>query len=223
MKKIKLTFLLLGLSLSVLAQTQSCLDTVRLKGFYVLKMSTFDFDNPGGTVKTKKREKVKVYSIPIDISTITSFIPMDSITKMRTLSYWLCQIGEMQTYFFDFKTRPSMIKYFNAGCYEENKALIKSDSFKLEISKEANFYKVKNYQDSEHFVFKVCYMETTWLRVGVENKNINKRFISSRLVKVGVEPNAKFFTLFLCLDAKQLDFDIGKLDSNLEIRIQPKH
>ena len=63
---------------------QSCIDTVQIQGYYVIKKRANEI-KPQVTRKGNKT----ILEQPIDVHYDPSFVPCDSINKERPLSYWL--------------------------------------------------------------------------------------------------------------------------------------
>lgn len=63
---------------------QSCIDTVHIKGYFIVKQKATEIDR-----KMEINGDVQKVNQPIDARYDPSFIPCDSISRQRPLSYWL--------------------------------------------------------------------------------------------------------------------------------------
>lgn len=185
MKKL---FLLLTVYLIISLQlhAQNCIDTVHIKGYYVIKKIASEL-NPQ---ITKKRD-VTIIENRVDLHRTPSFILCDSINKKHPLSYWL-------NHFFDDTKQVFIsceaigIKYLVADCPSINR--LKKDTCLFPSLKSNTLYKTTNLNTGD--VFTIYYLDAYWAKVKIKKGTIQETMIPSRIAETAISPDIKEFDLY---------------------------
>lgn len=172
---------------SLQLEAQNCIDTVHVKGYYIIKKKA----NEIGPQVTRKKD-VTFLEQPIDTHYDPSFIPCDSISKEHPLSYWL-------NHFFD-DTKQVFIscEKFSAKDFVEKKCLQEpknNDDTCLFPSLKSNvLYETTNLNTGD--VFEIYYLDAYWANVKVKAGSLDADLIPSKIAQRSISPSVKEFDLY---------------------------
>ncbi len=207
MKTIKLLFFVCVV-FALKGYSQNCIDTISLKGYYISEIYHDDF-------KIKKADdNPNVTLIQIDGRSFKHFIPYDSISSKKPLSYWLENISKKKDYFFLFSIDKIDIKFLNNECYLENQGFLSKLNFSPFSVDLKTSYRLKGIK---HISFKVCYVDASWVKLIMKNTNQNRRMTSSKLVHRNADLNSKYLKLFAFYKLRNFYAQPYVQDINLEI------
>jgi hypothetical protein len=193
MKKIILIFLV-NLLFNLKLHSQNCIDTVKIKGYYVVKMIASEF-----TPKVKKNGKKTIVQSRMDVHIDPSFIPCDSISDKRPLSYWI-------NHFFDDTNKAFIscervgIKYLLA---KECSLQAVNNTCRFPVLKSKILYQTTNLNTGD--VFEIYYLDAYWAKLKIKKGTIQETMIPSRIAERCISPSVTEFDLYYFIKYDKLN------------------
>lgn len=182
----QLIILLTVYFISLQLDAQNCIDTVHIKGYYIIKKVASEL-----TPNISHKGNVTTIENNIDIHQTPSFVPCDSISKKHPLSYWL-------NHFFDdtkqvfISCEAIELKYLVADCPSIN--TLKKDTCLFPFLKSNTLYKTTNLNTGD--VFTIYYLDAYWAKVKIKKGTIQETMIPSRIAETAISPDIKEFDLY---------------------------
>lgn len=202
MKRI-IIILLLTASQQLIAQ--NCIDTVRVKGFYIVKKRASE-QNPTVT----RNGEVTTIETNIDTHVDPSFVPCDSISKQKPLSYWLNHFFDDATQVFVSCKQFRVKSFVSKECIQE-----KSDICLFPALKPSNFYQTTNLNTGD--IFEIYYLDAYWGRIKVKTGSLEADMIPSKIAQRSISPNLTAFDLYYFIRSNKIDMKPKIKDSNITI------
>jgi len=201
-KRIKMKQLLIFLTAYLIASlqldAQSCIDTVHVKGYYIIMKNA----NEIGPKITRKKNKT-IIERRIDSHYDPSFIPSDSISKKHPLSYWLNHFfGETSQVFISCE-KFTIKDFVEKKCSEK----LKSNNYPcLFPSLKSNvLYKSTNLNTGD--VFEIYYLDACWAKVKIKKESVESSIIPSRIAQRCISPNVTEFDLYCFIRSNEVQMN----------------
>ena len=186
---------------------QNCIDTINIKGYYVVKRIASEL-----APEINKNKNVTVVEQRIDIHRSASFIPCDSISKKHPLSYWL-------NHFFD-NTKQVFIsceavglKYLVHDCPDVTKYV--KDTCMFPASKPSVLYETTDLNTGD--VFEIYYLDAHWAKVKIKKGTVEETMIPSRIAETSINPDVKEFDLYYFISNDKLDINPKIKDPHIKV------
>lgn len=208
MKQIIILFTLICLSACQQLSAQHCIDTVHVKGYYVIKKKA----NEISPQKNEKGDKVKIEQ-PIDVHYDPSFVPCDSITQKRPLSYWL-------NHFFDDTKQVFIscekfgIKYFVG---KECLSMInnQTDTCDFPTLRSKVLYETTNLNTGD--VFEIYYIDAYWAKIKIKRNSPEVDIIPSKIAQRCISPSVSEFDLYCFIGYEKINMSPKIKDKYIRI------
>jgi hypothetical protein len=175
------------LTASVQLNAQNCIDTVHIKGYYVIKRLA---DEIGP--KITRSGNVTTVENNIDTHDDPSFIPSDSINKNHLLSYWL------NHFFHDTRQVFISCEKFSAKDFLEKSCLQKLnkdvDTCQFPFFQTGVFYKTTNLNTGD--VFEIYFIDAYWTKIKIRKGSLEADMIPGKIAQRCISPEAKEFSLY---------------------------
>ncbi len=172
---------------SLQLDAQSCIDSVHVKGYYVVKRKANEIKP-----KIIRKGNTTTLEQPIDVHYDASFIPCDSIDKKRPLSYWL-------NHFFDDTKQVFIscekfgIRYFvKEECLQQVNN--KNDTCGFPILKSNVLYQTTNLNTGD--VFEIYYIDAFWAKIRIKKDSQEADIIPSKIAQRCISPSVAEFDLY---------------------------
>jgi hypothetical protein len=189
MKQINTTLILLLISLFQ-SHAQNCIDTVHIKGYYVIMRLKREVSNPK-IVKYDKSTRVARFNV--DVHREASFIPEDSIFGKQSLAYRLNHFFDDANEVFISCEKSNVKDYIKGACLEKIKNT-NGDSCLFPTLKSNFLYETTNRNTGD--VFEIYYLDAYWARVTIETGSPEASIIPSRIAQTCISQNIKVFDLY---------------------------
>jgi hypothetical protein len=208
MKQQLIIFLTVSLITSLQVGAQNCIDTVHVKGYYIIKKKA----NEIGPRTTRKKD-VTVLEQPVDVHYDPSFIPCDSITEKHPLSYWL-------NHFFDDTKQVFIscekfgIKYFiTKECLSEVEN--KNDSCSFPELKSKVLYQTTDLNTGD--VFEIYYIDAYWAKVKVKKDSPEAEIVPSKIAQRCISPSVNEFDLYCFVSSDKVESNPKIKDPHIKV------
>lgn len=192
-RKIKmkqLLFILVASSLiSFKSNAQGCIDTVHVKGYYIIKKIKSQI----GTSKViQKNKTTRVLQNTVDTHYDPSFIPYDSISQGHPLSYWLNHFFDDTKQVFISCEKFSVKDFVDKKCLHELKN--NDDRCLFPALKSGVLYATTNLNTGD--VFEIYFLDAYWAKAKVKAGSLEADLIPSKIAQRSISPSAKEFDLY---------------------------
>jgi len=208
MKQQLIIFLTLSLITSLQVDAQSCIDTVHIKGYYIIKKKANEID-----AQAIRKKDVTILEHPVDVHYDPSFVPCDSITKKHPLSYWL-------NHFFDDTKQVFIscekfgIRYFiTKECLPEVEDNNNSCSFPELKTK--LLYQTTDLNTGD--VFEIYYIDAYWAKVKVKKDSPEADIIPSKIAQRCISPSVNEFDLYCFVSYDKVEMKPKIKDPHIKI------
>jgi hypothetical protein len=193
---------------SLKLNAQRCIDTVHIKGYYVIKRSANEIRQ-----QIIRKGDVTILTQPVDVHYEPSFIPYDSITHLHLLSYWL------NHFFHDTKQVFISCEKFGVKDFapRECLSLLKSaiDTCKFPSLKSEVLYQTSNLNTGD--VFEIYYLDAYWAKVKVKKDSPEVDMIPSKIAQCCINKKVKEFDLYCFIKSDSIQRDPLIKDSRVKI------
>jgi hypothetical protein len=187
---------------------QNCIDTVHIKGYYVVKKIGSEL-----TRVLNSNKNVTIVEQRMDIHRDASFIPCDSISKKYPLSFWLNHFfHDTKQVFVSCET--INLKYLVTNCpafdtgKKENKCLFPN-------LKANQLYRTTDMNTGD--VFEIYYIDAYWAKVQINKESIEASMIPSRIAQTAISSDGKAFDLYYFVTYDDLQTSPNFKDANIKI------
>jgi len=197
-KKIKMKYLILLLGLFTFCQMESiaqgCVDTVRIRGYFVGSRET----NEMGPRTKRNGDTIRI-EMPVDTHYDETFIPIDSISKKFPLSYWLDH--------FYHQTKEVFIscKKFRASEFISGECLANlgnpDDSCRFPSLHSERLYETSKQTGT---VYSIYYLDAVWGRIKMTKGTPKADLVPGAIAQTSISPHEKQFLLYVFIRAKSL-------------------
>lgn len=183
-----LFIILLGILLIAASKldAQNCMDTVHIKGYYVIQKIASEL-----SPEIKRKGNKVTMSQRIDTHSSTSFIPCDSINKKHPLSYWLNHFWDTTTKVF-ISCEAIRLKYLVRDCPIANSQ--QTDTCLFPVLQSKSLYQTTNENTGE--VFEIYYLDAYWGKIKIKKGTMQETMVPSRIAEVCISPSVKGFDLY---------------------------
>jgi hypothetical protein len=183
---------------------QNCIDSIRIKGYYVV----IRLKNEIGRAKPMQKNKTtKVLEQRIDVHYTASVIPFDSINKKHDLAYLLNHLWNNTTQVFTSCEKVDL-KYFSSCLDPAEK---RNCSFP--ILKTDRLYYITNLNSAE--VYEIYFIDAYWARIKMQTNSIEASMIPSRVAQTSI--TATEFTLYYFVSSKNIKLNPSIKDSHVKL------
>lgn len=185
----KYTFIYLAICLfaSLQLDAQNCIDTVHIKGYYVLMRSANEIKP-----KITRQGNTTTLEQPIDVHYDPSFIPCDSITKKHPLSYWLNHFFDDTKQVFVSCEKFGIKHFVTKGCLPEVEN--KNDTCIFPALRSKVLYQTTNFNTGD--VFEIYYIDAYWAKIKVKKDSPEADIIPSKIAQRCISPSVSEFDLY---------------------------
>lgn len=190
-KIIKMKYIFTSLAICLFASlqsdAQSCIDTVHIKGYYVIKRKANEI-----TPTITRKGNTTTLEQPIDVHYDHSFIPCDSITKKYPISYWLNHFFDDTKLVFISCEKFSIKNFVTKECLPvlENK----NETCSFPVLKSTVFYQTTNLNSGD--VFEIYYIDAFWAKVKIKKDSPEADIIPSKIAQRCISPSVTEFDLY---------------------------
>jgi hypothetical protein len=191
---------------------QSCIDTIQVKGYYIIQRSESEV-NP--VIKRNKHQTTIEH--PLDLYSAASFIPCDSISRKYPMSYWLNNFYKSTSRVFISCERIDL-KYLVESCKQIESNNVEKCSFP--VLKSSQLYRTANANTGD--VFEIYYMEAMWAKTKVNKESVEASMIPSRISQVAISPQLKTFDLYYFVKCETLKLHPKITDRNVKVWNNPQ-
>jgi hypothetical protein len=190
MRQLRTLLLVFFLAAASKLEAQKCIDTVRIKGYYIVMRLKNEITSPN---VEQKDTGTKILQLRIDEHYETSFIPLDSIKKQHDLTYWLNHfwINTKQVFVSCEKVN---LKHLVSNCLLND--TVTSGICLFPDLKSDTLYET-NLNTGE--VFEIYYLDACWARIKIKKGTIAETMIPSRIAEISIDPSLKEFDLYYFL------------------------
>lgn len=187
MKQLFVFFTIVCLIASLHLNAQSCIDTVHVKGYYVVKKKADELKP-----KVSRKGNTTTRDQPIDVHYDPSFIPCDSITNEFPLSYWLNHFFDDTKQVFISCEKFSIKNFVTKECLPvlENK----NDTCGFPVLKSKVLYQTTNLNTGD--VFEIYYLDAFWAKVKIKKDSPEADIIPSKIAQRCISPSVTEFDLY---------------------------
>jgi hypothetical protein len=187
MKQLLVLYAILFLMAPLHLNAQNCVDTVHIKGYYVIKQKADE-------LKPKITRKGNTTTLEqfIDVHYDPSFIPCDSITKEFPLSYWLNHFFDDTKQVFISCEKFGIENFVSKECLPvlENKI----DICRFPVLKSKTLYQTTNLNNAD--VYEIYYIDAFWARVKIKKDSPEADIIPSNIAQRCISPSVIEFDLY---------------------------
>jgi len=177
---------------------QNCIDTVHIKGYYVIMRIASEI----GDKIIRKKNKI-IIEQRVDVHREASFIPEDSIFGSRTLAYRINHFFDNTNQVFISCERFSAKYFVDKKCFEKLK--LDKDTCLFPSLKSNIFYQTTNINTGD--VFKICYLDAYWAKVKVKKESVESSMIPSRIAQVCISPDVTEFDLYCFIRGNEVQMN----------------
>ena len=191
---------------SLQLDAQNCIDTVHIKGYYVIKKIASEL-----SPQINKNKDVTTLEQRVDIHRTPSFIPCDSISKKYPLSYWL-------NHFFDDTKQVFIsceeigLKYLVHNCPAFD--TLKKDTCLFHSLKSKVLYQTTKLNTGD--VFEIYYLDAYWIKTKINKESVEASMIPSRIVQTAISSDIKEFDLYYFIRFEDLQLNPKIKDPNIK-------
>jgi hypothetical protein len=189
-------------------KAQYCIDTVHIRGYYVIKKKANEIQP-----KLIKEKGSTTLQIPIDIHHDPSFIPCDSINKNRPLSYWLNHFFDDTKQVFISCEKFSVEYFVSKDCLVKGKKNNDTCNFPKLASK--TLYQTTNLNTGD--VFEIYYLDAYWAKVKIKKDGQEVDMIPSIIAQRSISPSIDEFDLLCFIKADKVDINPKIKDPHIRI------
>lgn len=197
---IKMRQLILFVMFSLVAlqqlSAQSCIDTVHVQGYYIIKRQANEIQP-----KITREGNTTILEQPIDVHYDPSFVPCDSISKERPLSYWLNHFFDDTKQVFISCRRFSVKDFVPKECLSELKS--SNDTCNFPVLKTKTLYQTTNLNTGD--VFEIYYLDAYWTKVKVKKDSPEADMIPSKIAQRCISPSVSEFDLYSFIKADKVN------------------
>lgn len=206
MKQIFILFTIAYLTVSLHLNAQNCIDTVNVKGYYVIMRKATEIKS-----HMIRKENNTILELPIDNHNNRSFIPCDSITKNQPLSYWLNHFFDNTKQVF-ISCEKVAIKYFiTKECLTDLK---NNDTCSFPILKTRALYKTTDFNSGD--VFEIYYIDAYWAKIKIKKGTIEETMIPSRIAETSISPDVSEYDLYYFIRYNKMKISPQIRDSHIK-------
>lgn len=208
---IMLLELCLILIFSLKLDAQNCIDTVHVKGYYIVKRIASEI----GPQITKKNNST-LYEYNIDSHYDPSFVPCDSISINYPLSYWLNHFFDETKQVFISCERFNARYFISKTCLQSlvnNKNNRDTCLFPSLISNV--LYKTTNVNSQD--VFEIYYLDAYWARIKVKTGSVEADWIPSRIAEIALSSGIKELNLYCFIRCDSLQMNLKIKDPHVHV------
>lgn len=208
-RKNKMKLLLLAIAVFVINSSptwaQQCIDTVRIKGYFIVIRLKNEVDKFEVTQKTTSE---KVIHQRIDVHSFSTFIPFDSIYEEKTLGYRLKHLWDDTKQVF-ISCEKVDLKYLTyCTVIDTAKSACSFPDFKADL-----FYYNTDINGSE--MYEVYFIDACWAKLKVKKGSIQHIRIPSRIAETSI--TEKEFDLYYFLKSIKVDYNPVVKDPKISI------
>lgn len=175
---------------------QSCIDTVHIQGYYVINRQANEVQ-----LKITRKGNKTILEQPIDVHYDPSFVPCDSISKARPLSYRLNHFFDDTKQVFISCSRFSAKYFIPKECLSGLKN--GNDTCSFPVLKSKTLYQTTNLNTGN--VFEIYYLDAHWAKVKVKRDSPEADMIPSKIAQRSISPNVNEFDLYCFIKADKVD------------------
>ena len=202
-----ITLLAVYLIASLQLDAQNCIDTVHIKGYYVIKKIASEL-----TPVINKNKNVTTIEQRVDIHRTASFIPCDSISKKYPLSYWLNHFfNDTKQVFISCESID--LKYLVTNCSEVDTS--KKEKCLFPSLKANELYKTTDMNTGD--VFEIYYIDAYWAKVKINKESVEASMVPSRIAETAISPDVKEFDLYYFVRYDNLQINPKIKDPNIKV------
>lgn len=180
-------FIVVYLITSQELKAQSCIDTVHIQGYYVIKRQANEIQP-----KVTRKGNKTILENPIDVHYDPSFVPCDSISKERPLSYWLNHFFDDTKQVFISCEKFSIKHFVSNECLSELKNI--NDTCNFPVLKSKTLYHTTNLNTGD--VFEIYYMDAYWAKMKIKKDGQEADMIPSKIAQRSISPSLTEFDLY---------------------------
>lgn len=187
----KFVFWSLFLFMPIISIGQFHVDTLRIKGYYLVCKLKQEQNYPRMTRINDSTTRIEFLS---DVHREESFIPLDSISYYKSLSYWLHHFFDSTDNVFvscsECDAECLMPKQFRGV----NKVL---DTCIFPMLKSTMLYETTDINDAE--VFNIYYIDADWARIPVNKDSVESSNVPGKIAERCIKSNVQWYNVYYCI------------------------
>lgn len=185
------------LVLSALQQlkAQNCIDTVHVKGYYIIKRRV----NEIKPVIRRHGNNV-IQEQAIDLNYEPSFIPSDSISEKRNFSYWFNHFLDDTQQVFISCEKCSIKHLLQQQCLPDS---ISNNRCSFPVLKSNRLYYTTNINTGD--VFEVYYLDAYWAKIKILKNSPQADIVPGKIAQRCISLDAATFDLYYFIKADKVE------------------